>query len=102
MNAVITRIIEIEKQCTMEIQQAEDVCREKIEAHRRALMEKKERECARIIAADDTRVTQAIEALKKRTEAESLASGRDYESRFQDPALVEAIKEKIVAILLTE
>lgn len=102
MDAVITRIIEIEKQCAMEIEKASDVSSEKIEAHRRALLEKKEREQSRITAADDTRATQAIEALKKRTEAESLASGRDYESRFQDPALIETIKEKIVTILLTE
>ncbi len=102
MDAVINRIIEIEKQCAMEIEQAEDVSREKIEAHRRALLEKREREQARITSADGTRATQAIAALKKRTEEESLISGKNYESRFRDPVLAETVKEKIVAILLTE
>lgn len=94
--------MEIEKQSSKEIEQAENVSQKKIEAHRRALMEKKEKECARIIAEYGAMVIQAIEALKKRKEAEFLASGKDYESRFQDPALVDAVKEKIFAILLTE
>jgi hypothetical protein len=102
MDAVITRIIEIEKQCAMEIKQAEDLCREKIEAHKRDLKEKKGGEYARIMAAGDARATQAIEALKKQTESAFLAAGRDDESRFQDPALTKTIKEKILVILLTE
>jgi hypothetical protein len=100
MDAVITRIIEIEKQSAMDVERAEDACRRNIEAHRQTLEQKKESSHADIISAENTRLTQALEALKKRTEEASIVSGRDYESRFNNPKLVEAIKEKIVAILL--
>lgn len=102
MDAVITRIIEIEKQCAMEIKRAEDVSRERIEAHKRDLKEKREQEYARIRAAEDARASRAIEALKKQTEAAFSAACRNDESRFQDPAVTEAIQEKILTILLTE
>jgi hypothetical protein len=100
MDTVITRIIEIEKQSAMDIERAEDACQRNIEAHRQTLEQKKESSHADIISSENTRLTQALEALKKRTEEASIISGRDYESRFNNPALVEAIKKKIVAILL--
>jgi hypothetical protein len=102
MDAVITRIIEIEKQSAMDVERAEDALRKNIEAHRQTLEQKKESLHADIISAENTRLTQALEALKKRTEEASIVSGRDYESHFHNPALVEAVKEKIVAILLMQ
>jgi hypothetical protein len=100
MDTVITRIIEIEKQSAAEIGQAEDTYRKNIEAHRRILDEKKERAHAQTISIENDRLTQALRELNKQTEEASLASARDYETRFHDQALVEAVKEKIVAILL--
>jgi hypothetical protein len=100
MDAVITRIIEIEKQSAMDVKRAEDARQRNIEAHRQTLEQKKESTHADIISAENIRLTRALEALKKRTEEASIISGRDYESRFHNPELVEAIKEKIVAILL--
>jgi hypothetical protein len=100
MDAVITRIIEIEKQSATDIERAEDSYQKNIEAHRRTLQEEKERAHAQIISAENTRLAQALSELNKQTEAASLVSSRDYENRFHDPVLVEAVKEKIVAILL--
>jgi len=100
MDAVITRIIEIEKKSAMAIKRAEDACHKNIEAHRRTLEEEKERAHAQIISTENTRLTQTLSDLKRQTEEASLASAREYETRFQDPALIEAIKEKIVDILL--
>lgn len=100
MDAVITRIIEIEKRSAIDIERAEDAYHKNIEAHRRTLEEKKERAHAQIISIENERMTQTMSELNKRTEEASLASAREFESRFHDQVLVEAIKEKIVAILL--
>ena len=100
MDAVITRIMEIEKQSALEIERAEDAGRKHIEAHRRALEEAEEQAHALITQTENTRLTQALLALNKQTEEASLAAGKAFESLFQDPATVNAIKEKIIAILL--
>jgi hypothetical protein len=100
MDTVITRIIEIEKKSAADLERAEDTYRKNIEAHQRTLEENKERAHAQIISTENERLTQALSELNKRTEEAALTSSRDYENRFQNPALIEAIKEKIVAILL--
>jgi hypothetical protein len=100
MDAVITRILETEKQSAMDIERAEEAYRKNIEVHRQTLEEEKKRAHTQIISTEDKRRTQAIQALNKQSEESSLASGRNYENRFQDPALVETVKERIVAILL--
>jgi ATPase subunit of ABC transporter with duplicated ATPase domains len=100
MDTVITRIIEIEKQSATDIERAEDAYRKNIEAHQRTLEENKERAHAQIISTENERLTQALSELNKRTEEAALTSARDYEIRFQNPALIEAIKEQIVVILL--
>ncbi len=101
MDEVITRIMEIENRCSAAVEQAELDCAKRIEEHKRFLEEKKLREHTRILAAEKTRLTQAIEEAKIRTEAASIAFGRDSERLFQDPALQEKIKSKIISILLT-
>ena len=100
MDTVITRIIEIEKQSAADIERAEDAYRKNIEAHQRTLEENKERAHAQIISTENDRLKQALSELNKRTEEASLTSAREDEIHFQNPALIEAIKEKIVAILL--
>lgn len=100
MDAVITRIIEIEKQSAMDIKRVEDACRKNIESHRRTLEEDKERAHTLIISTENSRLIRTLSELKKQTEEASLATAREYEMRFQAPALIEAIKEKIVDILL--
>ncbi|MBN1546428.1 MAG: hypothetical protein JW902_07205 [Syntrophaceae bacterium] len=102
MNTVINRIMEIEKQSAIDIAQAEDACRKNVEAHRRALDEEKERVQTNIIRSENDRLTQAVQALNKQIEEESLVAVKELERLFQDPVTVDALKEKIVAILLTE
>jgi len=98
---MITRIVEIEKQCADEIEKAERACRQKIESHRGAVQERKARECARIVSEGDDRLAQAIEEAKKTAEAEFQAAQGDIERLYQDPSLDREIQEKIVSILLT-
>lgn len=102
MDAVIARIIEIEKQSAINIERAEAAYHKNIEAHRNALGQKKEKAHAEIISAENTRCTEALEELKKQLKKASLTSEKDFESRFNDLALVDAIKKRIVAILLME
>ena len=101
MDDMITRIVEIEKQCADEVERAEQACREKIETHRQAAQEKKAGECARIVSEGGARLTQAIEEAKKKTEEESRAAQGDIERLYQDPSLNREIQEKVVSILLT-
>ncbi len=100
MDEVITRIMEIEKQCASDVEQAEAEYLKKIKEYKNILEEKKTKEHARIISAESTRLTQAIEKTKKEIETASAAFKRDSENRFQDPLLKEAIKEEIISILL--
>ena len=101
MEDMITRIVEIEKQCAGEIETAEREYRQRIEEHKGALEKRKAAECARIVSEGAGRLAQAIEETQKKTEAESKAAGGDIERLYQDPALDREIQEKIVSILLT-
>ncbi|MCU0595885.1 MAG: hypothetical protein MUC98_10555 [Desulfobacterota bacterium] len=100
MDEVITRIVEIERQCSADVELAELEYGKKIEAHRRILEEKKARECALILSQENARLTRALEVAKRQVEASSVALRRESENTVQNPALIEAIKEEIISILL--
>lgn len=100
MDGVITRILEIEKQSVLDIEKAKEASRKKIEAHRLALEEQKERAHANILSAENQRLTEALGALNQKIEKASLSAAREYESRFQHRAQIDAVKEKIKDILL--
>jgi len=101
INEVITRIMEIERQCAADIEQAEAEHVRIIKEYKRILEEKKTKEHARIISAESSRLTQALEKAKEQTETVSAALRRDSESGLRDPVLKGAIKEDIISILLT-
>ncbi len=100
MDDVITRIVEIERQCSADVEEVQLEYGKSIEAHKRILEEKKTKERAQIISVENTRLTQAVEEAKRQTAAVSADLRRDSESRLQDPVLNEAIKEDIISILL--
>lgn len=102
METIITRVMKIEKQSSLDIERAEDACRKNIEKHRLALEQEKERVQSLIAARENERLAQALQDLKKQTEEALLTTGRDYEILFQDSAKINAIKEKIIAILIAE
>ncbi len=101
MDDVITRIVEIEKQCSADVEQARLEYGKTIEAHKRVLEEKKTKERALIISMENTRLTQAVEDAKTEIEAASAAVRRDSDRLFEDHVLKGAIKEDIISILLT-
>jgi ABC-type bacteriocin/lantibiotic exporter with double-glycine peptidase domain len=101
MANVITRIVEIEKQCAEEIEKADREYKLKIEEYRLTLEEKKEKEFAALIFAGNEKFAQALNEAKEQTQAESMAADKDRERLVQDVELKETIKEKIVSILLS-
>lgn len=100
MNTVMTRIIEIEKQSAAEVGQTEAESRKRVEEHRRALEEEKEHFHARIISSEEQRLTEALQAIHDQTQKTFSEASKDYETRFQNAALAQAVKEKILSILL--
>jgi hypothetical protein len=100
MDDVITRIVEIEKQCSADVGQARIDYGKNIEAHKRVLEEKGSSERARIISTQNSRLIEAVEVAKKETKAASDAILKDTEHRLQNPELNEAIKKDIISILL--
>lgn len=102
MKTVITRIVELEKQCAAEVEQAERESKERIEAHRVGLEERKKKEFAAIEAANKERLAGALKEVEAEVERESEAVRRDHERLEQDAALREEIREKILSLLLSE
>jgi len=100
MENLVTRVVEIEKQCALEVERAERESQETIEANKRSLEEKKAKEIALIIAADKERLGKAIEAAKKKSEEAFQAASRLHEAMSQDSALNKELKEKVISILL--
>jgi protein-tyrosine-phosphatase len=101
MDNVITRILDVEKECAEEVEKAEREYRQKIEAYKKELEEKKAREFDLIIAAGNEKLSQALETAKRKAESEFITLKRESERLYQDPTLTDAIKEKILSILLT-
>ena len=100
MDAVVTRIIEIERQCAAAVLQAEQASARRIEEHKRALEEKKALQREQILSTENSRRIQTIAEAKRKSEAASAASMHDRESLFQDSSLNKVIREDILSILL--
>lgn len=100
MDTVMTKILEVEKECAGKVDKAERECRQNIEAYKKAIEEKKSREFDLIIAAGNEKLKEALDRAKKQAESESIALQRDSERLYQDRELTDAVKEKILSILL--
>jgi hypothetical protein len=100
MENVITRIVEIEKQCAQDITNAEQEYKKKVEVHKRTLEKKKSQAFNDIVVKGNTRLVQALEEAKRKTQADSLAAKSSFDRLYKDSSLHDAIKEKIVSILL--
>jgi len=100
MEEVISRIMELEKQCADEVEEAEQASRRNIEARRKTIEEKKSGEYARILHENNELLTQATEEAKREIEAKFQAAEEEMERLRQDRSLAGEIREKILAILL--
>lgn len=100
MDDVIARIVDIERQCSADIEEARIASEKKIADHKRMIEEKKARERAGMISAENTRLTKSVEEAKKQIEDSSAAIRSDRDKLFHDPVLNERIKQDIISILL--
>jgi len=101
METAITKILEVEKECAEKIEKAEGEYRQKIEAHKKELQEKKLREFDLIITAGNEKLQEALDSAKEQAESAFITLRRDSEKLYQDPALTDTIKETVLSILLT-
>ena len=100
MDEVITRIVEIERQCSADIENSQRDSKNKIEAHRQFLEDKKNKERDQIIFEENARLSRAVEETASKIKAEFVVSEKENEILFQDPVLNEQIRENIISILL--
>jgi len=100
MENMITRIVEIEKQCAQEIASAEQEYKKNIENHKRSLEDKKAQAFNTIAVEANTRLERLIEAEKSKAQAETLTAEDSLGRLSKDVSTLETIKERIVSILL--
>lgn len=101
MDDVITLIVEIEQQCSADVEKVRLEYKNRIEVHKQFLEEKKIKERSQIISTENIKLIQAVEEAKRKIETDSAGFKTDNESIFQDPVLNKRIKEDIISILLT-
>jgi hypothetical protein len=100
MDDVITRIVEIERQCSADVEQVQRDSARNIEIRKRLLDEEAARERERIAEAENAGVAEALAEAKKLSEAAFSAARTDSDRVFEDPLLQEAVRKEILAILL--
>lgn len=76
METVITRIMEIEKQSAMEIEQAEQTFKKNMEALQLELEEQKRQLQEQILTKENLRQTTALQELDRKLEKASLAAAK--------------------------
>lgn len=102
MDALIARIVEIEKKSAAGVRVAESQYDERIDALRRSLDEEMTRKREQILSEANSRFAAAVEQAKKLADADTALMKSESERFFQNPALIEEIKEAIISILLEE
>ena len=100
MDDVITRIVEIERQCSADVENVQRESKNRIEAHKQFLEDEKKREQDQIMSREKTRLAMVVEETAVKIKAEFEASEKENEIVFQDPVLQERIRENIISILL--
>ncbi len=100
MDAVVTRIIEIEKRCAAAVEQAGQDSARRIDERKRVLEEEKAARREQILSAENSRRIQTIEEAKRKAGAALASLRSERESLFHNPSLNETIREDILSILL--
>ncbi|HOO46057.1 MAG TPA: hypothetical protein PLM29_07510 [Deltaproteobacteria bacterium] len=100
MENMITRIVEVEKQCAQDIARAEQEYKKNIEDHKRALEDTKAQAFSDIADESATRLERLIEDARSKAQAETLTAEDSLVRLSKDVSTLETIKERIVSILL--
>lgn len=102
MDELITRIVEIERQSAADVRLAQSQYAERIDALRRSLEEEMSRKREIILSEANSRFTAAVDEARKQADADAASMKNSSERIFQNPVLIEEIKETIISILLAE
>lgn len=95
-------IVEIEKQCATEIEKAEADSKSAIEAHRKALEEKKVREFDLIAAEAQEKLQKAVEESKRASEEKLEYVRNDLKIFLENQDINREIEERIVSTILSD
>jgi len=100
MDEMVTRIIEIERQCAAAVTKAEQEAAERIAKHKLALEEQKETLRNQILSDEHSRRIRAVSEAKGKAENASTIATSVRKKNFQDPVLKQAIQNDILSLLL--
>ena len=100
MDDIIKKIIEVEKVCSEDIENAGLEYRKKIESLRRELENKKAQAEAEILESNRKRFKSAVEEANEHVKKELNEIHKEKDLLIQDRELCKATKERIVLIVL--
>ena len=100
MDNIIKKIIEVEKVCSEDIENAGLEYKKKIESLRRELENKKARAEAEILEINKKRYKSAVEEANEHVKQELNEINKEKDLLIQDRELCEAVKERIILIVL--
>ena len=100
MDDIIKKIIEVEKVCSEDIENAGLEYKKKIESLRRELENKKAQAEAEILESNKKRFKSAVEEANEHVTKELNEIHKEKDLLVQDRELCKAIKERIVLIVL--
>lgn len=100
MDSMVSRIVEIEKASSDELEQAEKESKKAVEAHRRKLEEEKQRYIAQIDAEAGQLRQRAVEEAEESRRKEYEKERAAIETFTRDPAIHEEIEELVLSLLL--
>jgi len=96
MENVITRIVEVERECAQELDKAQSEYRKRVEAGKALIEETLSSRFSSITAEADEEFSKALKDAQRQADEELTAEKRP----IGDPDLDREVKEKIISILL--
>jgi len=100
MDDIIKKIIEVEKVCSEDIESAGLEYKKKIETLRYELEKKKAQTKAEILESNKERFKSAVEEANEHVKKELNEINKEKDLLIQDRELCEAVKERIILIVL--
>ncbi|HET57559.1 MAG TPA: hypothetical protein ENN35_03845 [Deltaproteobacteria bacterium] len=102
MDSMVSRIVEIEKASSGELEQAEKESKKAVEEHRRNLEEEKRKHIAEIDAEAGQLRQRAVEEAEESRQKEYEKERAAIETFMRDPAIHEEIEELVLSLLLSK
>jgi len=100
MDDIIKKIIEVERVCSEDIENAELEYKKKIETLRRELENKKTQAKAEILESNKKRFKSVVEDANEHVKKELNEIHKEKDLLIQDSELCEVVKQRIISIVL--